>query len=261
MSVGLIAVVAAPFVGSFLTVLAARWPDARAIVMGRSACPACGARLKPLDLVPIFGWLLRRGRCAACGAAISWRYPAAELAALAIALWSALAFDGWLLGASLALGFALLALALIDLEKGLLPDVLTLPLAVGGLGLAAAPAPAGEGPAAAALHAVAALGGYLVFAALAALYRRLRGREGLGLGDAKLLAAGGAWLGPAGLAGIVLVAAAGALLAAAVAARLAGAPLERHARLPFGPFLGLGIWVGWAVGPLVVDLTPLVAVR
>ncbi len=237
---------AAPCVGSFLGLVAVRLPEGRSVLGGRSACPLCGAVLGFLDLVPILGWRLARGRCRHCGAPISWTYPAIELAALAVAVWSLAVLPGWLAWASCALGWSLIALAAIDARHLLLPDALTLPLIPAGLAVAWLVDPAKLPD-----HALGAGAGFLTLGAVAVLYRRLRGREGLGLGDAKLFAAAGAWVSWEGLPSVLLLAAAGALLWHLVATRLSGRRLEGR-ELPFGPYLAAAIWLVWLYGPVVV---------
>src|SRR5215469_16155200 len=130
-------VLAAPFIGSFLGVIVTRSESPRSILWGRSACPDCGHRLEPRDLVPVVSWLTSRGRCRHCGKRVSAFYPAIELAALAVPIWSATVASGWLIAASSLLGWGLLALALIDIRSFMLPDFLTLPLVVLGLLVAA----------------------------------------------------------------------------------------------------------------------------
>jgi leader peptidase (prepilin peptidase)/N-methyltransferase len=201
----------APFAGSFLGTLARRLPAGRPVAFDRSRCAACGRTLDPRDLVPILSWMLARGRCRQCGAAVSWFYPAMELTALGIAGWAVAGLPGWLAWAGAGLGWALLALAVIDARHTLLPDVLTLPLIPVGLLVIWMAEPAQLSH-----HAIGAVVGFAVFAAIAWAYRRIRGRDGLGLGDAKLLAAGGAWAGWMGLASIVVWASVLALIAALV---------------------------------------------
>ncbi len=207
---------------------------------GHSSCPSCGARLRVLDLVPLASWLALRGRCRHCRARIGLWYPLVEGAALAIAI---IAFGllppaaAW---PTAAVGWWLLALALIDQRELLLPDALTLPLAAAGL-LAAAlghrlgVAPLVSLPAAALGAAI----GFAGFALLAWVYRRLRDREGLGLGDAKLLAAAGAWVGAAQLPSVVLLAA----LAALAVALSRGAHRRPDTPFAFGPYLALAFWL------------------
>src|SRR5258706_7635340 len=128
----------APFIGSFLGVVVMRHDAAARMLAGRSACEACGKRLGPADLVPVLSWVLLRGKCRHCGAPIGLFYPAIELAALAVALWSATVFTGFAFWASCVLGWTLLALAATDIKYFLLPDFLTLPLVAAGLSVAAA---------------------------------------------------------------------------------------------------------------------------
>lgn len=231
---------AAPFVGSLLGVLIRRLPRAAPDLWGRSACESCGHRLGPRELVPILSYAAQRGRCRACGARIAPAHLAVELAALAVALVPlALGLREAELWQGCALGWALLALAWLDWEEFWLPDALTLPLLLAGLAAAWA-----LEPWALADRALGAIAGYAAFRAIALGYRTLRGREGLGEGDAKLLAAGGAWLGWQALPQVTLLA---ALLGigAALAARARGAALSGATRLPFGPMLAAAIWLEW----------------
>ncbi len=235
------ALLAAPFVGSFLGVLVRRLPDGRPVVWSRSRCEECGAALRARDLAPLLSWLANRGRCRYCRRPIGWFYPTIELAALAVAL-CAVAVDAgeaggvWL---DCVLGWWLLALGWIDLRRWLLPDPLTLPLIVAGLAAAAA-----FDPDQLTGRVLGAVLGYLGLRAIGALYRVWRGRDGLGGGDSKLLAAAGAWVGAAALPQVVLLAALAAL-AAAMCLRLAGHRLDAHSALPFGPFLALAAWLVW----------------
>jgi leader peptidase (prepilin peptidase)/N-methyltransferase len=234
----------APFIGSFLGLLIRRLPEGSPIARGRSRCDACGATLRVRDLVPILSWLAAAGRCRYCNQPLGWFYPGVELAALAIAL-TAVLIDGgqgaWL---DCLLGWWLIALGWIDLRCWLLPDALTLPLIIAGLAAAVLFKPDQLTD-----RALGAALGYFSLMAIAALYRRLRGREGLGGGDAKLLAASGAWLGAAALPQVILLAALSAL-AAAAGLRLAGVRLGFHSALPFGPFLALATWILWLFGPV-----------
>jgi leader peptidase (prepilin peptidase) / N-methyltransferase len=241
----LLPVVVGPFIGSFLLVTVLRYPGLDGVASGRSACPACRAPIAVRDLVPLVSWALLRGRCRDCAAAIGWHYPAVELAAGAIALSAATVLSGWLLWASCALGWTLLTLSLIDLRCQTLPDFLTLPLLLAGLVVTAI-----GWPAALPGHALGAALGYGALAGIGWLYRALRGHDGLGLGDAKLLAAGGAWLSWQALPGVVLGAALLALLAVAVGRVVWRVPLSAATRIPFGPYLAAAIWLAWLHGPL-----------
>jgi leader peptidase (prepilin peptidase)/N-methyltransferase len=242
----ILALLVAPFVGSFLGVVVERLPEARPIALARSSCDHCGATLGARDLVPLLSWLARRGRCGCGKVRLSAFYPGIELAALAVAVSATLVLSGWLLWASLALGWTLLALAAIDLRHYLLPDALTLPLIAAGLAVAWLIEPARLGD-----HALGAAAGFIGFTVIAWLYRRLREREGLGRGDAKLLGAGGAWLGWQALPSVVALAAVVAL-AVALAGTLLGAKLGATTKIAFGPYLALAIWLVWLYGPLVL---------
>jgi leader peptidase (prepilin peptidase) / N-methyltransferase len=237
------ALICAPFVGSFLGVVVRRLPEGRPVGWVRSRCEYCGVVLRVRDLVPLYSWLAAGGRCRYCGHPLGWFYPGIELLAVAVAL-AALAADGgegtWL---DCFLGWWLLALGWIDIRRWLLPDALTLPLVIAGLAAAAA-----FDPEQLTDRALGATLGYLSLRAVALLYRVLRGREGLGHGDAKLLAASGAWVGAIALPQVVLGAAVSALSAAACL-RLVGVRLGAHSALPFGPFLALATWLMWLLGP------------
>ncbi|MGQ0676348.1 MAG: prepilin peptidase, partial [Rhodospirillales bacterium] len=228
---------ASPFVGSFLATAAHRLPRGKSPLGGRSACPSCGHHLGPLDLVPVVGFLARRGRCAHCGAPISAMYPLIELAALAAALWALATAPGWTALLVAALGWALIVLAIIDAKYFLLPDVLTLPLLLAGLAIASfdAAAPGIRWNVTLADAAIGAVAGFASLALVGWAYRRLRGRAGIGGGDAKLRAASGAWAGWQGLSSVVLIAALAALAAALVIAAYRRRRPGLSDRLAFGP--------------------------
>jgi leader peptidase (prepilin peptidase)/N-methyltransferase len=243
----LLALFIAPFVGSFLGVVTDRLPAGRPLLLARSACDECERTLRSGELVPFFSFVTLGGRCGCGKVRLSWFYPGIELAALAVAASAAWVLSGWLLWASLGLGWTLLALATIDLRHYVLPDLLTLPLIPAGLAVAFA-----LDPAMLPGHALGALLGFGAFVAIGELYRRLRGRDGLGLGDAKLLAAAGAWLGWAALPSVVLIGAALAL-ALALAQALGGAKLALTGQVAFGPHLALAFWLVWLLGPLILS--------
>ncbi len=244
---GLLPLLLSPFIGSFLGVLIRRLPLGRSIALARSACEGCGRTLPAQDLVPLLSFALLRGRCRFCRAGIARFHVWVELAAVAVAAWAMAATGnvglqggglqgGGPLWANCVLGWLLLALAWIDRDHLRLPDALTLPLVA--LGLLAT---WWLHPDAAADHALAAAAGYLAFRGVALAYRLLRQREGLGQGDAKLLAASGAWVGLAGLPTVVLGAA-----VIALSMTLAQRLFQRHAAdtpIPFGPYLALATWL------------------
>jgi leader peptidase (prepilin peptidase)/N-methyltransferase len=234
--------IAAPFIGSFLGVLIRRIPTGRPFATGRSECESCGHPLGVRDLVPILSFLALRGRCRSCGAAIAPMHLAVEVAALAIAaVCAATQSDPADIWAGCVLGWTLLALGWIDAVHLRLPDVLTLPLIVAGLAATVL-----LDPDALADHAAAAVLGYLAFRTIGAIYRRLRHREGLGQGDAKLLAAAGAWVGLLRLPDVVLGGAVMGIAFALVGAVRRGR-MQADVPIPFGPCLAVAIWLVWLV--------------
>jgi len=240
----LLPVAVAPFAGSFVGTLVTRATDGRSALWGRSCCDACGRTLGASDLVPVASWLAAGRRCRYCGAAVSGFYPAIEIGALLLAIWAASASIGLDLWISCGFAWCLLALAATDIREGLLPDALTLPLAAAGLALAAIATPDELTE-----RGLGAVAGYAVLAATREIYRRLRRRDGLGLGDAKLLAAGGAWLGWEALPSVLLLACVVTLGWVLLAGWWRG-NLALDRRIPFGPGLCLGIWLIWLYGPL-----------
>ncbi len=192
------------------------------------------------------------------GETSAWRPRDVALMALAAAILAlpVLAGGGQIHGASAApgpgsaaavsaaLAAVLVVLSAVDLAVRRLPDVLTLPLALAGLAWTWATAPDML-----AWHGLAAIAGYGLLWGVARLYRRARGRPGLGLGDAKLLGVAGAWVGPQGLTTVLLVGSLAALGVVAVM-RWRGRAMTLASAIPFGPFLALGLWVVWLYGPL-----------
>lgn len=238
--------VAAPFIGSFLGVLIVRLPAGEPVGLSRSRCSYCNHVLSGVDLVPLLSWVALRRRCRYCGSALGYFYLNIELAALLVAAWAATETSGWLLWVTCGFGWALLALAVIDAKHLYLPDVMTLPLIPAGLAVVWL-----VDREALAIHAFSAILGFSVFWLVGYVYRRLRGRDGLGLGDAKLLAAAGAWLSWLGLPGVVMIAAASALLVSLLTAAWKK-NLSMTQRMPFGPYLCLGTWLVWLYGPLLL---------
>ena len=241
-SSALAALVVAPFAGSFLGVLVRRLPAGRSWAWSRSACEQCGRVLPPAELVPLVSFVVLRGRCAGCAAPIGWFHPAMELASAVVA-GLVIALTGTepsILWPGCVLGWACLTLALIDGAHFRLPDALTLPLLLLGLLATAWAHPAALGD-----HALACLLGWLAFRGIAWLYRRLRGFEGLGQGDAKLLAAAGAWLGTAALPVVVCAGAALTLLGVLGQAAWLRRRPERHRRVAFGPGLAAALFGCW----------------
>ncbi|MCE7797495.1 A24 family peptidase [Sphingobium sufflavum] len=234
--------------GSFLGALVTRWPTGRSVAAGRSCCDTCGVALRPRDLVPVLSALLAGLRCRSCGARIDPVHMAMEVGAAAIgAIGFAFAPDTLAATAWCLLGWGLLTLALLDARHFWLPDALTLPLAFLGFVV---------GPYATDVampdRGIGAAAGYGVLMAVSLAYRAMRGREGLGWGDAKLLGAIGAWAGWQALPFLLLVASlAGLGWAGWLAVRYGG--VERDRRLPLGTMLCL------ATGPALWGETMLLA--
>ncbi|MCQ8279228.1 A24 family peptidase [Acetobacteraceae bacterium KSS8] len=228
-------ILVSPFIGSLIGVLAMRLPEGRPVGMARSECNGCGRTLGVADLVPVLSYLALRGRCRTCRAPIGRAHLLAEFAAIAIACVPALAepqADPLRIWSVCALGWAALLLSWIDWQAMILPDVITLPLLVLGLLLCWFGDPDALGD-----HALASLLGYGLLRAVALAYRSLRGRDGMGAGDAKLLAAGGAWLGLQALPLMLFGGAVATLLLALVTGRTRGGDA-----VPFGPGLALAMW-------------------
>jgi leader peptidase (prepilin peptidase)/N-methyltransferase len=229
--------------GSFVGVVAHRLPRRRSIVGPRSECPACGSVIPAYDNVPVVSWLLLRGHCRSCGERIPARYPLVELAVgAAFAATAVVLRDD---PAQLALGLVfvavLAAVTLIDLERQVIPNAILVAGAVLAVAIAAAADP-GSLPE----RAIAALaaGGFLLVAAL--VYP-----GGMGMGDVKLAAVMGMFLGAAVAAAMLTAFIVGGIVGIAIIlARGAGA--RKHA-LPFGPFLALGGVVALLAGEGIVD--------
>ncbi|MBV6415781.1 MAG: Type 4 prepilin-like proteins leader peptide-processing enzyme [Steroidobacteraceae bacterium] len=222
------------------------------LVVPRSACPACKAPIRAIHNVPVLSWLALRGRCASCKARISARYPLVELLTAVLSSAVAWRFGGDagglpLIGAALVLTWFLIALTFIDFDTQLLPDAMTLPLL--WLGLAASVL--GYTAAAPREAIIGALAGYLSLWSVYHLFRLATGKEGMGYGDFKLLAALGAWLGWQMLLPIILLSAAvGAITGIAL---IVVRGRDRNVPIPFGPFLAAAGWIALMWGPAIVN--------
>jgi leader peptidase (prepilin peptidase)/N-methyltransferase len=215
------------------------------LLVPRSRCPSCGHQLGALENLPLLSWLLQRGRCKACGAAIPARYPVVELATgllSAVAIWR---FGATVAGlGALLLSFTLIALTFIDLDTQLLPDSMTMPLLWLGLlfNLWGVYVPLSEA-------VIGAMAGYLSLWSVYWLFRLATGKEGMGYGDFKLLAALGAWFGWTALPAIILLA---SVVGSAVGISLIlFASHKREVPIPFGPYLaGAGLLALYFGAPL-----------
>lgn len=212
------------------------------IVFKGSHCPQCKHALSALDNIPLVSWLVLRGRCRYCKAGISVQYPLVE-ALTAIATLVVVATFGatWTGAAGLVLSYFLIALAGIDFRTQLLPDNMTLPLL--WLGLLLSLQPVFVSPVSAILGATI---GYLSLWSIYWLFKLLTGKEGMGYGDFKLLAALGAWMGPRSLLPIVLLSSVvGAILGSII---LATRGKDRSTPIPFGPFIAVAGWIQFVWG-------------
>lgn len=229
--------------GSFLNVVAHRLPRRESIVHPRSCCPRCRTQIRSIDNVPVLSWLMLRGRCRSCREPIPARYPLVELTTALLLAAVTVSAPGLL---ELALGAVLVLLlvpvTLIDLDHRIIPNRLMLVGTVVSLALLAALAPDRLPE-----HLVAALaaGGFLLLAALAR-------PGGMGMGDVKLAAVLGLFLGRSVGPAMLVALVAGSLVGAAIIARK-GTTAGRRTAIPFGPFLALGGVAGLFAGDAVVD--------
>jgi leader peptidase (prepilin peptidase)/N-methyltransferase len=212
------------------------------IVREGSHCPHCKHPLAARDNIPLFGWLLLRGRCRYCQAPISIQYPLVELLSgllSAVVVWKF--GPSWAGLAGLILTWSLISLSGIDFRTQLLPDQITLPLLWAGLLLSLAQL--FTAPAASILGAAI---GYLSLWSVYWLFKLLTGKEGMGFGDFKLLAALGAWMGPMALLPVILLS---SFIGAVVGGTLIA--MRKHGRempMPFGPFIAMAGWVWFIAG-------------
>ena len=223
------------------------------LMMPRSSCPSCGSKITALQNIPVLSYLALGGKCTNCKAPISKRYPIVEsMTALLTAVVAWRFGFGWEAAAAIVLTWSLIAISVIDLDRQLIPDSISLPLLWLGLTLSLFhPMDSAErlfiNPQS---SIVGALAGYLSLWSIYHLFRMVTGKEGMGYGDFKLLAALGAWLGWQMLPLIILLS---AVVGAAVG--LAMIVLVRHDRnipIPFGPYLAAAGWIALLYGPQIV---------
>ena len=228
--------------GSFLNVVAYRLPRRESLIKPASRCPSCGTPVRPYDNIPVLSWLLLRGHCRSCAAHIPARYPLVEALTAALCVGAVLAHrSAPTIALSVALILIVVPAALIDLEYRIIPNRITALGGVLALAIGVALDPAGEPTR---LIACAAAGGLLLAAALAY-------PGGMGMGDVKLAAVMGLFLGAAVAPALLLALLSGVVLGFFVIARK-GMHDGRKTAVPFGPFLALGALVAVFVGqPLV----------
>lgn len=217
------------------------------IMVPRSACPQCGHQITALENIPVLSYLFLRGKCIECKAVISARYPIVELMTGALSAFLVWRFGSGLAGLStLVFAYLLIAMTFIDLDTQLLPDDLTLPLLWCGLlvNLNGAFVPLGDA-------VIGAVAGYLSLWSVYWLFKLTTGKEGMGYGDFKLLAAMGAWLGWKMLPVIILLS---SLVGALVGISLI--LFARHGRdtpIPFGPYLAAAGVIALLYGRSIVE--------
>ncbi len=235
---------AGAMIGSFVTVVAHRVPRAESVVGGRSHCPGCGAQIAAYDNVPVVSWIALRGRSRCCGQPISSRYPLTELSLGALFAAVAIRFRGDAGEMALGLVFVsmLTAVTLTDVERRIIPNRVLLVASVIGVAIVAVSDPASlPERGAAALGA----GGVLFSAALAY-------PGGMGMGDVKLAATMGLFLGVDVIPALLIALLAGSAVGIVLIARHGAAARKRA--IPFGPFLALGGVTALLVGQGLVDL-------
>lgn len=232
--------------GSFLNVCISRLPRHESIIRPRSRCPHCQRPIPALENIPVLSWLLLRGRCKGCGQPISWRYPAIEITTALLFLLSQLTFGITLAGiGAMVLCFLLLGLAATDAETLTLPNALTYPGIVLGLVYTALMPRAlfGFRIADVASSIFSGIGYALLILGIRWIYLKLRHVEGLGIGDAKLLAMIAVWMGPLLTAEVFFIGVFAAALYGIVLLAT-GASRGLKTQLPFGSFLaGAAIFV------------------
>ncbi len=235
-------------IGSFLNVVIWRVPRGESIVSPPSACPGCGAHIRPWDNVPVVSWFVLRGRCRDCRAPVSSRYPLVEagtgLAFAAVTWWAG---ASWVLPALLYLAAVTVALTLIDLDHRRLPDAIVLPsyVVVAALLALAAWSPGSDASWGRLLGA--GLGGLAMFVAYALMV--LAYPKGMGLGDVKLAGVLGLVLGWYGWAAVAIGFFAAFLVGGLFSiALIVTGRATRASKVPFGPWMFLGAWVGITAG-------------
>jgi leader peptidase (prepilin peptidase)/N-methyltransferase len=240
----LIAFLAGLAAGSFATAVAHRVPRGMSVAFARSECPACGAQIAAYDNVPVFSWLLLRGRARCCGVRISPRYPLTELAVGLLFVATVLVYRHDVAEAAIGIVFVtvLAVVTLTDLERRIIPNKVLIAGAVLCLAIALPTDPGGMPER---LIAAAVAGGLLFLVVLAY-------PAGMGLGDVKLTATMGLFLGRAVGPAILIALLAGSLVGVALLVRHGSR--ARKMAIPFGPFLALGGVVGLLAGDQLIDL-------
>jgi len=224
------------------------------LVAPRSRCPSCGHTITAIQNIPVVSYLVLGGKCGSCQAPISRRYPVIELLSAVMTAIVAWRFGfGWEAAAAILMTWTLIAISVIDIDHQIIPDSISLPLIWAGLFLSLFHESAGAeilfvDPSTA---IAGGLAGYLSLWSIYHLFRLLTGKEGMGYGDFKLLAALGAWLGWQMLPLIILLSAfVGAIVGVAL---IAFKRQDRNVPIPFGPYLAAAGWIAMLYGPQIMD--------
>ena len=223
-------------------------PPPPGIVVERSHCPHCKSQLSWYENIPLVSWLIQRGKCRHCGAPVSVQYPLVELLTMLLVVACVWRFGfGWQGFGAIVLTCFLIALAGIDLRTQLLPDQLTLPLL--WLGLIAASDSLYMPVKPALLGAIA---GYVSLWSVWWLFKQITGKEGMGHGDFKLLAALGAWTGLQGILPTILMSSLVGAIIGSIWLAMKGR--DRATPIPFGPYLAVAGWIVFMWGGQMIDV-------
>lgn len=227
-------------------------PSPYNLVVPRSACPKCGSLITAAQNIPVISYLLLKGKCAKCGVGISIRYPVVELLTAVLSAIVAWKFGfTWYTGAALVLTWTLIALSAIDIDLQILPDNMTLPLVWLGLLITlAGTAPEAGLPPDMRSSLIGAVAGYLSLWSVYHAFKLLTGKEGMGYGDFKLLAALGAWLGWQMLLPVILLSALAGSVIGIGNILIRGR--DRDLPIPFGPYLAIAGWIALVWGEELV---------
>ena len=224
------------------------------LIVPRSRCPSCGKEIQPWQNIPVLSYLLLGAQCANCRASISVRYPLVEIGTAALAAVAAWRFGfGWEAAMAVTMTFALISVSMIDFDHQIIPDTIVMPLLWIGLSMSLFhPLDGAETLFIAPQDAIiGAIAGYLSLWTVYQLFKLITGKEGMGYGDFKLLAALGAWLGWQALPTIILMS---AVVGAAVGiALIVFRGRDRQLPIPFGPYLAAAGWIAMLYGESITN--------
>ncbi len=242
----LLPVLISPFIGSFIGVLIERLPKNRPVIFARSACDTCHHSLSFADLIPVFSYIISGRKCRYCNICIKSFYICIEFLSIFVAMASVFSTENpAVVWQNCILGWVLLGLSWIDARHFIIPNVLIYPLLIAGLFFGASISQPFLFDC-----VIGAIVGFGAFKGIAMIFRKLRGYEGLGSGDAKLIAVAGAWVGWQSLPDVIFLSAMFGLTFSAIESAR-GKALARNTKIPFAPFLSFAFWLVKLVGPFV----------